>query len=165
MPQKRNSICAFILGILSIAAIVPFCAVAAEGLATSTSLPALTTPAPVDAPNDPIALVVATQLRAVQARDETAAFAQMTQQLQAHYKNDARTYMSTLRLQQHQLYNHRVFHVLDKTQNTNLAIHKVELQGRDGSKTLAIFRLKQQADGVWKIDAIAVVPDTDERGA
>jgi Domain of unknown function (DUF4864) len=127
--------------------------------------PVSTLPLAETRPLDPAGDVVAQALKALQDRKGDIALAFMTDKQQNSFRRDAAFYLRTLRLHQHALYDHHTFRVLATEHQGIVAIHKIELKSRDGRTALAIFRLIQQDDGVWRIDHVGIVDDTDERGA
>lgn len=122
-------------------------------------------PVAVLRPLDPAGDVVFQTLRALHARDGAAALALMDPLRQGDYALNAALYMKNMRLYQHALYNHETFRVLSTEQDGDIAIHKIELRARDGALSLAIFRLRQQPDGTWRVDHIGVIDQTGDRGA
>lgn len=159
MPDKRKQLRLIALALL--AGALGLGGSARAGEVSTVSNPPMVETRPIDAAGD----VVAKALRALHDRNTTAAFVLLTEQQQTGFQHDATLYLKSLRLNQHALYDHNTFRVLDTEHQGNVAIHKVELIARDGHTALAIFRLLQQGNGVWRIDRIGIVDAADERDA
>lgn len=99
---------------------------------------------------DPSFTVVEQQLEAVRKRDAVTAFSLIAPSLQQKYA-DAKAYFRSIRFKDHELYEHVTMRLLGSTKDDKAVLHRVELENRDGEKSVVLFRVLADETGQWRV--------------
>lgn len=110
--------------------------------------------------SDPIHHVITQQLQAFKDRDGLKAFALVSTALKDKY-HDSGKFLRMARFTYRALYDHKGYNFLKRSGEGQIQFQSVEVTGPDGTPSVALFRMVQDANGSWLIDRVIVL---DEEG-
>ena len=110
----------------------------------------------VDAKDVSTANIVSNHLQAIRQQDAHKIWEFVSED----YKKDFRSpneALRDLRTNKKLLHDHVSFTLMERIDQNDSVIEKVELVTRNGGTALAFYRLKKNKDGIWKVDHITLL--------
>ena len=103
----------------------------------------------------PVDQVIKEQLEAIRERNDRVAYELNTQEIKDAFE-DPQSFMRMVRRQKSPLYEHVSYEILSPVREGS-KFHKVRLLDKYGHDAMAMFKMKQSADGAWKTEDIIVL--------
>ena len=117
------------------------------------------TPVP-DADRQAIVAVIQSQLDAFQRDDHTAAFSHASPQLQQQF-GTAQNFIAMVKAGYMAVYRPRSYEFLDARREGQITAQAVHFVGPDGQGVIALYSMRRQTDGSWRIAAVHLLPAND----
>lgn len=103
--------------------------------------------------------VIEDQLRAIRDRDDRVAYDLSTAADEEEF-NDPQSYMRHLRRDKKPLYEHVSFEILPS--NAQSKFHKVSLIDKRGKQSIAMFKVKKDQYGAWRVDNVVILQSSED---
>lgn len=99
--------------------------------------------------------VIKEQLEAIRARNDRTAYELNVEDVKNDYE-DPQSFMRMIRRDKPSLYDHVSYEIMKSVQPQS-AFHKVRLIDRYGDDSIAMFKMKQDEKGAWRIQDIIML--------
>ena len=104
---------------------------------------------------DPADIVIKEQLEAIRERNDRLAFELNAQSIKDDFE-DPQSFMRMIRRNKGALYDHVSYEILSSSGDAS-KFHKVRLMDKYGHRAMAMFKMKQNAQGEWKTEDIIIL--------
>lgn len=144
---KRNTIFTAVFGILLL--------ISAPSYAEEPAKEAKYMEASASSMLSPVDLVIKEQLEAIRERNDRVAYELNAEEIKDDFE-DPQSFMRMIRRKKSSLYEHVSYEILSQARDDS-KFHKVRLLDKYGQNAMAMFKMKQDADGAWKTEDIIVL--------
>ena len=103
----------------------------------------------------PVDQVIKEQLEAIRNRNDRVAYELNAEEIKDDFE-DPQSFMRMIRRQKSPLYEHVSYEILSPVREGS-KFHKVRLLDKYGHDAMAMFKMKQSDDGVWKTEDIIIL--------